>query len=1621
MKVSNMKKTQHKSFKRSPVAALIALALTAQFPAKLAFANAAFGTNIDITGTVINVPTYYASSPQGIRPAFDPVTHAMSVTGLTVNTGTPIRKFVDALGGVYHGLEGIQANTDLQNGIPVALTEKWTNPATGLLTNDDYYEIAVVEYTERLHTDLAKATRLRGYVQIETPTIALGTGKTDITSVVQSEHIPGVYPDGTPILDAAGLQVHFVHRPHYLGPAILAARANPVRIKYTNYLPYTDATGKSVGSAKGMGGEAFIPVDETIAGGGPVTKQVFNANGTPLLNANGKPVAAPVLDQNGKPIKMGQNRVSIHWHGGDSPWTNDGTPHQWFAPRGDIAYTLKDADHPNGMGVGDSFQNVPDMANPGQGSQTLYFPMNLSGRLMMYHDHVSGLTKVNVYEGEAAGLIVYDMTELTLAANALGIALTMPTGTLASAVPLLDTVGIPLVIQDKTFVPKNVGPTAVASDGKTPASQDTKWDLTHWGQEGDFFFPHVYETNQDPNSKNGTNPVGRWDWGPWFWPVFPAQFSLPSGAYGDATSTPEAFMDTPIVNGQPYPTMTVDPKSYRFRILSVANDRSLSLGFYQAVDANGVVCDAKNTAPAVAPIAAGGAGSPLGTAQALTTPLGSPAQCTEVRMVPAMPTPGFPATWPTDGRAGGVPDPSTAGPDIVQIGNEGGLLPAVAVLKSQPVAYEQNVRNITVFNILSSQLTLMGGERADVFVDFSNYAGQTLILYNDAPTPMPGLDPRTDYYTGMGDNTASGGAYDVLSGYGPNTRTVMQFKVNATNTSGSGGVLNLAALRTALPVAYAATQPAPIIPESAYNSAFGTANVDNYAGIGTGANSVPYFQVSGVPFAVTGFKMTTGGAAYPATATATFSAPQTVGGVAATATPTVVNGVITGFTGFKAGSGYTNTSPITVTFSAPGVGGTAAAATVMTSGYAVINKAIQELFDPIFGRMNSTLAAELPFSTATVATTVPLAYIDTPIEYLDGIKDGEVQIWKVTHNGVDSHPVHFHLVNVQVINRVGWDGTIKPPAANEVGWKETLRMNPLEDVYVAVKASAPVVPFGLPVSHRLLDPSQAKDSTMYFTNIDPMTGAVPTFQPQLVGGVTQNVPTGQYSNQMTDFDNEYVWHCHILGHEEQDFMRPFIFHPTVVVPDAPAKVAVSGGKVTWVDTTPVGGVDAQGIPTAGVNAAYPAPTSSPKNEIGYKIYVNAVLDATGHVSAAAVPNAVALANATSVAAPAGATTANTVVVAYNAAGNSKAGTSATAFTAGANGAVVPPASTPGTTAAAGSSINATGLIVTVASTAGLVVGASVSGGGFPPGTTITAINSLTTFTTSLASTTPGAIGVSLTISLVAAAALPTPVASVAPGGFTQTLNANGTTTLAWTPVAGATSYTVSITEAPAAIAPALPVSLPPVITTILPVTTSVTGAAIDPTGKTVLVTSTAGLYVGGSVSGGGFPAGTTITAVTPTSFTTSVASTTPNAIALTLTSLGVPPTYTTPAALNAGSTYAFAVAATTLSGTTVAATAGLTNSKTLPPVAFTGVVDTTPGSITLFWANNALNKNNVAGLQLTLSTGATTVNKTFAATTTGVTVIGLTSAASYTFNLQAISNVAAFSSTVVGPVTLTAP
>ena len=127
----------------------------------------------------------------------------------------------------------------------------------------------------------------------------------------------------------------------------------------------------------------------------------------------------------------------------------------------------------------------------------------------------------------------------------------------------------------------------------------------------------------------------------------------------------------------------------------------------------------------------------------------------------------------TAGKAA-CPIPLTAGPAFIQIGNEGGFLPRPAVITSQPIVWNMDPTTFNFGNVSDHGLLLGPAERADVIVDFSAYAGQTLILYNDAPAAFPALDPRLDYYTGAPDNRDTGGVTAPQAGFGPNTRTIMQ-------------------------------------------------------------------------------------------------------------------------------------------------------------------------------------------------------------------------------------------------------------------------------------------------------------------------------------------------------------------------------------------------------------------------------------------------------------------------------------------------------------------------------------------------------------------------------------------------------------------------------------------------------------------------------------------------------------------------------------------------------------------------------------------------------------------------------------------------------------------------------
>ncbi|HET9656127.1 MAG TPA: hypothetical protein VFP72_12280 [Kineosporiaceae bacterium] len=955
--------------------------------------NASFNGTADITttglatgavATVADLLTSTVQATQAILPSSinGPIT-TQAAADAVLNSGNPpdyngpVPNYansplpqLDAAGKVVPGtgirkfvdsLPGLGAanKNDLGQYIPIA------QPNTTAFPGSDYYVIAVRQYTEQLHADLPPTT-LRGYVQ----------EATDAAGKVQR--------------DAAGKPID-VAPIHYLGPFISAQKGRAVRIKFVNELP------------TGTGGDLFLPVDTTAMGAGK------GPDGT---------------------TSYAQNRATLHLHGGNTPWISDGTPHQWTTPAGE------NTTYPKGVSV----SYVPDMwydkngdpvpagtagatNDPGAGAMTFYYTNQQSARLMFYHDHSYGITRLNVYAGEAAGYMINDPTEQQLITD----------GTLPAD-------QIPMIIQDKTFVPGDI----------QLANEDPTWDRAKWGARGNLWFPHVYMPNQNPASTTGANAMGRWDYGPWFWPPYtgltngakanpyydpanPALAYEPATVPGTPTPSlvPEGFMDTPLVNGTAYPYVDVQRKAYRLRILNASNDRMLNLQLYYA-KSNAPMWNADGTL--------------------------NDANAGEVPMVPAAKTAGFPATWPTDGRDGGVPDPASRGPKLVEIGTDGGMLPAPVVLDSQPVDYNYNRRDITFGNVTSKTIMLGPAERADVIVDFSAVpAGAKLVLYNDAPAPNPALDPRNDYYTGDPDQTSTGGAPTTQPGYGPNTRTIMQFRVDSSTPAAT---YDLAKLQTALPNAFKASQHEPIVPQKVYNPATtNQTSTDNYVRIqDTSISFTPY-------------------------------------------------------------------------------GGNAAASLALQP------KTIQELFETAYGRMNATLGVELPNTNANVQTTIPMGYAEPVTEVFSpsdigtpvgSLNDG-TQLWKITHNGVDTHAIHFHLMDVQLVNRVGWDGAIKPPDPNELGWKDTLRMNPLEDVVIAIRPATPSLPFKLGDSWRPIDPTM------------PVGAKIATFDPKTGNAIT--VP-----NAVTNFGWEYVWHCHLLGHEENDMMRAIRYE---VTPAAPSGLSVA--------------------------------------------------------------------------------------------------------------------------------------------------------------------------------------------------------------------------------------------------------------------------------------------------------------------------------------------------------------------------------------------------------------------------------------------------------------------------------
>jgi spore coat protein A, manganese oxidase len=118
-------------------------------------------------------------------------------------------------------------------------------------------------------------------------------------------------------------------------------------------------------------------------------------------------------------------------------------------------------------------------------------------------------------------------------------------------------------------------------------------------------------------------------------------------------------------------------------------------------------------------------------------------------------------------------------------------------------------------------------------------------------------------------------------------------------------------------------------------------------------------------------------------------------------------------------------------------------------------------------------------------------------------KAGAIEVWQIMNltGDIASHP--FSPGERAADPEAGgqgrskhwtWVGDPLPPDANEIGWKETVRMNPGEVPTIIVQFNLPNLP------------------TAALRNaVSPRTGG-----------------------------KEYVWHCHILEHQEHDMMRPLV-------------------------------------------------------------------------------------------------------------------------------------------------------------------------------------------------------------------------------------------------------------------------------------------------------------------------------------------------------------------------------------------------------------------------------------------------------------------------------------------------
>jgi FtsP/CotA-like multicopper oxidase with cupredoxin domain len=164
-------------------------------------------------------------------------------------------------------------------------------------------------------------------------------------------------------------------------------------------------------------------------------------------------------------------------------------------------------------------------------------------------------------------------------------------------------------------------------------------------------------------------------------------------------------------------------------------------------------------------------------------------------------------------------------------------------------------------------------------------------------------------------------------------------------------------------------------------------------------------------------------------------------------------------------------------------------------------------------------------------------------------KRGTTERWVIINTTVDAHPMHLHLVQFRVVSRQKFDtqgfmaavglpgnpqaglpltpvdvgpyllGAPRGPDAWENGWKDTAKSFPGEVLVIEATWDG-----------RWRDAAPAPGTPW----LDPVTG-------RQITDLNGNPVAPPYFEAVTS--GPYVWHCHIVDHEDNEMMRPTLVMP----------------------------------------------------------------------------------------------------------------------------------------------------------------------------------------------------------------------------------------------------------------------------------------------------------------------------------------------------------------------------------------------------------------------------------------------------------------------------------------------